>query len=364
MKVKDIAKTLQQWAPIAYQESYDNSGLLVGSMDTEIESISITLDVTEAVIDEAISTGANLIVAHHPLIFKGIKSLTGNHWVERCIIKAIKHDIAIYAIHTNLDNVNSGVNHKITELIGLEHVSILSPKKSTLTKLVTFVPKKDAEKVRKSLFEAGAGEIGKYDHCSFTTEGTGSFRPGNEANPAVGVVHKDEQVNEDRIEVIFPNHLSSQVISGLQNAHPYEEVAYFLTDLKNINQEVGAGMIGQLPKPMSTELFLNKLKKDMGLNVIKHTKLCKPSIKSVAVCGGSGSFLLSTARAKGADIFITGDFKHHEFFEADEQIIITDIGHYESEVFTKDLIYDFLREKFANIALRLSEVNTNPINYL
>lgn len=365
MQIKDITNYLERLAPPAYQESYDNSGLLVGSPQAEVSGILLTLDVTEEVIDEALTTKSNLIIAHHPLIFKGLKRLTGKHWVERCVIKAIKHDIAIYAIHTNLDHVHTGVNRKIGEKLGLQNLKVLDPKGAgILSKLVTFVPHKDANEVLQAMYDAGAGQIGNYDHCSYQVDGTGTFRPGEAANPHIGSHQQDETVKEKRIEVIFPTFLSGKILKALKDSHPYEEVAYYLSSLDNVNQEVGAGMIGELPEAMDSLDFLKKLKTVMNTPLVRHTPLCKPLVKKVAVCGGAGSFLLRKAMSSTADVFITGDFKYHDFFEADKQLIIADIGHYESEQFTKDLLYDKIREKFTNIALRLTEVETNPINYL
>lgn len=364
MKVKDITKSLEQWAPLNYQESYDNSGLLIGDKDWEVSSTLITLDVTPEVLEEAKKQGCNLVVAHHPFIFKGIKKINNDHWIDRCINFAIKNDIAIYAIHTNLDNVHTGVNKKITEKLKLKKTKILAPKSSTLSKLVTFIPVKDTEKVLDAMYEAGAGNIGNYDHCSFQVQGKGSFRPNDKADPSIGSANQDEYVDENRVEVIFPTERSGQVLSALKNSHPYEEVAYYLSRLENKNQELGSGMIGELEKEMPIDHFMKYLKESMSLNVIRHTKPVTEKIKKVAVCGGSGSFLLNTAIRQKADIFITADFKYHDFFEADEKIMIADIGHYESEVFTKELIYDYLKEKFANIAVRLSEVNTNPVHYI
>lgn len=364
IRIKNVSHFLETIAPSTYQEAYDNSGLLIGQADDEVTGVIITLDVTEAVIDEAIKNGANLIVAHHPLIFNGIKRLNGNHWVGRCIIKAIKNDIAIYAIHTNLDNVKNGVNGKIAEKLGLKDTRILSSKPSTLTKLVTFAPVDHVSKVLSALYNVGAGEIGNYDHCSFQVDGTGTFRPGEESKAFIGSKGEDESVSEKRIELIFENFKTKQILDALKANHPYEEVAYYLSDLSNINQDVGSGLIGQLQEPMESEKFLLFLKKSMNTPMIRHTEIHKKMIQSVAVCGGAGSFLLKKAIAAKADIFITGDFKYHEFFEADNQVIIADIGHYESEQFTKDLLYDILSKKFTNIALRLSEVETNPIKYL
>ena len=364
MRIKDITDFLEQFAPLSYQESYDNSGLLVGDANAEISGIAITLDVTEQVIDEAIRNGDNLIIAHHPLIFKGLKSLTGKHWVERCVIKALKHDIALYAIHTNLDNVHLGVNKKIAEKLSLKNIRILSPKSEILSKLVTFVPPKDAQQVLDALYNAGAGQIGQYDHCSFQTEGTGTFRPGEGSSPHIGTHHVDETVNEKRIELIFPSHLNHLIVSALHDSHPYEEVAHYLSTLSNTNQEVGSGIVGDLTSPMDTSEFLRHLKQTMRTDCVRHTPICKEKVSKVALCGGAGSFLLTKAIGAGADVFITGDFKYHDFFEADNRIVVADIGHFESEQFTKDLLYDIISEKFTNIALRLSEVQTNPINYL
>lgn len=364
MTIKDIINYLDAYAPQAYQESYDNSGLLTGDPSANIQGVTVSLDVTEDVIDDAIAHGSNLIVAHHPLIFKGLKKITGHHWVERCIIKAIKHDIAIYAIHTNLDHVHNGVNTRIAHKLGLINPQVLSPKKNTLSKLVTFVPSASTSEVLEALHQAGGGHIGNYDHCSFQTDGTGTFKPNNKANPTIGEANQQEQVAETRIEVIFPTHSQRKILSALLKAHPYEEVAHYVTHLDNQNQEVGSGMIGLLPHPIPTGEFLQSLKQSMQTAMIRHTKICKDRIHKVAVCGGAGSFLLSNAMAQNADIFITADFKYHDFFEADGQIIVADIGHYESEQFTKDLLYEIISKKFTNIAVRLTGAQTNPIFYL
>lgn len=364
MKIKDILKDLESWAPPAYQESYDNSGLLVGDKNEVLQGVLISLDVTMEVLEEALDKKCNLIIAHHPLIFRGLKRLTPGHWVNDCLLKAIKNDIAIYAIHTNLDNITGGVNWKISNKIGLENLEVLSPKSATLQKLVTFIPKKDAQAVLDAVHEAGAGQIGNYDTSSFQQDGLGRFRPNEMANPTIGKKGKVETVEETKIEVLAPAHLSNRIISALKKAHPYEEVAYFLQPIDNLNQDVGSGAVGELPSEVPFDSFIEALKASMNLEVVKSTKPSKPTVKRVAVCGGSGSFLLSAAKRAGADIFITADFKYHEFFEAEDQITILDIGHYESEVFTKDLIANRLRENFANIALHLSQVVTNPIKYL
>ncbi len=363
MKVSEVTQYLESIAPRAYQESYDNSGLLTGSPDQDVSGILITLDCIETIVEEAIQKKCNLIIAHHPIIFKGLKKITGSNYVERTVIKAIKNDIAIYAIHTNLDNVHTGVNLKIADKIGLKNLKILAPKSNTLTKLVTFIPKVNAQEVLDALHIAGAGQVGDYKNCSFSVTGTGTFMPTEKANPHIGKALEQEQVEEDRIEVIFPAHLEGKMVQALKKAHPYEEAAYYLTPLHNENQEVGSGMIGELDVPLEPIQFLKHLKKAMNLEVIRHTPLTDKAIKRVAICGGSGSFLLSAAIRKGAQAFVTADFKYHEFFDADNQIVISDIGHYESEVYTKELMGDILKEKFPTFAVNFSETSTNPVRY-
>ncbi|MFA0963599.1 Nif3-like dinuclear metal center hexameric protein [Roseivirga sp. BDSF3-8] len=363
-KIKDITAYLDRIAPPAYQENYDNSGLIAGEPHKEITGVLVTLDVTEDVVEEASKRSCNLIVAHHPIIFKGLKRLTGSNYVERTVMMALRNDIAIYAIHTNLDNVHTGVNRKICEMIGLEKTKILAPKKNLLKKLEFFVPEENTKEVLNALHRAGAGEVGNYDHCSFRSSGTGSFRPGEGTKPHIGAQDVQEEVKEHKAEVLLPAHKEHAVLQALFAAHPYEEVAYYLFLLENENQEVGSGMVGELPQPMQAMEFLRHLKRSMNLNMIRYTKPTGREIRRVAVCGGAGSFLLGQAKRSQADVFITADFKYHEFFDAEDSIMIADIGHYESEVYTKDLLVEILNKKFANIASYLSEVVTNPIAYL
>ena len=362
-KIIDVTHYLEAIAPRAYQESYDNAGLITGHAGWDVTGILVSLDCLEDTVQEAILQGSNLIVAHHPILFRGLKKLTGTTYIERTIIKAIQHNIAIYAIHTNLDNVHTGVNRKICEKLGLQNLRILAPKRDTLTKLVTFIPRENKEAVLAALHEAGAGQIGKYKNCSFQVEGTGTFMPDEGANPHLGQPHQQESVNEVRAEVILPGHLEEQVLNALKKAHPYEEVAYYLTTLTNENQEVGSGMVGELPSQLEAVDFLRHLKTNMGLSIIRHTRFPQESIKKVAVCGGSGSFLLQKAIHSGAQAFITADFKYHEFFDAEGRILIADIGHYESEVFTIELLCEELNKKFHTFAINFSKTVTNPISY-
>ncbi|WP_435354227.1 Nif3-like dinuclear metal center hexameric protein [Emticicia sp. SJ17W-69] len=363
MTIKEISNYLEEFAPLAYQENYDNAGLIVGNASTEITGILVTLDSTEEVIDEAIAQGCNLVVAHHPIVFKGLKKLTGKNYVERTIIKAIKNDIAIYATHTNLDSVIGGVNFKIAQLLDLQQVKILSPKSQTLMKLIVFVPIDNTQMVVDALHEAGAGMIGNYTHVSFRGEGTGSFRPNELANPTIGTANVQEEVHENRVEVIFPAYLKNLVLAAMYRTHIYEEVAHDIVLLENQNQEVGSGAIGELAEAMDEKEFLQYLKQKMNVSVIRHTNLLGKPIKKIAVCGGAGGFLLNDALAQNADIFITSDYKYHEFFDADKRIIIADIGHYESEQFTKELLKDYICKKMLNFAVHLSVTPTNPINY-
>lgn len=363
MKLKEITAHLESIAPLAYQESYDNAGLICGNGDMEITAALICLDSTEAVLDEAIANGCNLVIAHHPIVFSGLKKFNGNNYVERVIMKAIKNDIAIYAAHTNLDNVHNGVNAKIAEKLGLKNCRVLSPLKGKLLRLITFCPEEKADEVRKAIFSAGAGTIGNYDECSFNSIGTGTFRAGENTDPYVGKPGEQHHEKEVKIETVLPSHLESRVLSAMIKAHPYEEVAYDLIPLQNKHTQVGSGLIGELEE-IEEMAFLKHLKSAMKANGIRYTALKGKKVKKVAVCGGSGSFLLQDAIRAGADVFVTADFKYHQFFDAENQIVIADVGHYESEQYTSELFYEILQKKFSTFALHLSKINTNPINYL
>lgn len=364
MQIKDILSEIEKFAPLPYQEKYDNCGLQTGDANQEATGALLTLDVTEAVVDEAIQNKANLIIAHHPLIFSGLKSLTGRNYVERTLLKAIRNDIAIYAAHTNLDNMQQGVNHKIAERLGLKNTKVLAPVQDSLYKLYTYVPEHAAATLLDALFAAGAGQIGEYSECSFMAKGKGTFKPSDNSNPVIGQAGGPRETPEElKLEVIVPKHLKTTLIRTLRQHHPYEEVAYELIRLENENQTVGAGMIGELDTPMETRAFLDFVKQQMKTACIRHTELHVPHIARVAVCGGSGSFLLPDALRQQADVFITGDFKYHQFFDAEGKIIIADIGHYESEQFTIEIFSEIIKKKFPNFALLFTKLNTNPVNY-
>lgn len=364
MKVKEVIQQLEELAPASLQESYDNSTLIVGSKEQNVNKLLLTLDCTEVVVEEAIEKGCEMIVAHHPIVFSGLKSLTGRNYIERTVIKAIKHDVSIYAIHTNLDNVQQGVNSKIAEKLELQNTSILSPKKGFLLKLAFFCPVKDSAKVRAAIFEVGAGQIGEYDACSFNLKGEGTFRAGEKANPHLGEKGKLHTEEEHRVEVILPTYLEGKVVQALKANHPYEEVAYDLYPLNNSWEQIGSGIIGELKEAVEMMDFLKSLKEKLNTPLIRHTKPHQQEVKKVALCGGAGSFLLNAAKARGADIFITGDFKYHQFFDAEDQIVIADVGHYESEQFTPHLLKEYLEKRDVDMELILSSVRTNPIYYL
>jgi len=364
MKVADLCEFLESSFSLSLQEEYDNSGLLVGERDMKISNVLISLDLTEEIVQEAIRKNCNVIVSHHPIIFRGLKNLAQQNLVNRVLIACIRQHIAIYAIHTNLDNHFQGVNAKIAEKLNLKNAKILAPKSDLLEKLVVYLPEDALAKIDKAIFENGGGRIGNYSACHFRSKGVGTFMPNEEAKPTIGEAFLREEVDEYRVEYLIPTTSKSSVSKALFSAHPYEEVAHEWIKIQNLNQEIGSGMIGELDTEITVSAFLQNLKKTFNCGSIKYTNPHTSTIKKVAVCGGSGSFLLSKAIQAGADIFISSDFKYHDFFEADHKIIIADIGHFESEQFTGELIAEKLKEKFSTFAIQLTEINTNPINYL
>ena len=364
MIIQHITDFLENRFPLSLQESYDNCGLTYGHKNTVIKGVLISLDVTEKIVEEAISKNCNLIISHHPVIFKGLKKINGANISERVIELCIKHEIALYAIHTNLDNHKEGVNKRIADKIGLINTQILSPKKGTLVKLSVFVPEEAIQDISEAMFEAGAGSIGNYTECSFQSQGKGTYKPSENAKPSKGNINQNSIEDEIKLEFLVPLDRIRGVLHAMKTNHPYEEVAHDIIPLLNEQQDMGSGMIGALEKPMPTATFLNTVKKTFEAGVIKHTALIHNEIKTVAVCGRTRSFLIEQAKRKKADVFISSDIKYHEFFDANEELIIIDIGHYESEQFTINLIYENLKEKFSNFALHLTEVNTNPVKYI
>ncbi|NNC49788.1 MAG: Nif3-like dinuclear metal center hexameric protein [Flaviramulus sp.] len=363
MIVQDVINHLEELAPLAYAEDFDNVGLLVGNNNISVTGILVTLDTLESVVDEAIKEKCNLIVSFHPIIFKGLKKITGQNYVERVVMKAIKHDIAIYSVHTALDNALQGVNDMICNQLGLKNKRILIPQSETIKKLTTYAPIREAEHLRNALFSAGAGSIGNYSNCSFNVQGIGTFNGNENSNPTKGQKGTLQHEEETKITVTYAKHLESEVINALHKTHSYEEVAYEITTLENKNQNIGMGIIGIFEESMNESDFLTHLKTKMQAKSIRHSSFLNKNIKKVAVLGGSGSFAINAAKTAGADAFITADLKYHDFFTAENNILLADIGHYESEQFTKNLLVAYLTKKITNFAIILSKTNTNPVKY-
>lgn len=363
MLIKDLVNHLEEIAPLKYAEDFDNVGLLIGDKNTKITNVLVTLDTLEDVIDEAIAKNCNFILSFHPIIFKGLKSLTGKNYVERTVLKAIQNNIAIYAIHTALDNDKNGVNAMLCDQLNLTNQRILIPQKQTIKKLTTYAPESEVEDIKNALFKVGAGQIGNYSNCSFTTKGIGSFKPNQEANPTIGQKGENYIEAETQINVTFQKHLESTILQTLFKTHSYEEIAFEVTTLENTNQNIGMGMIAELENPKTEIEFLHYLKEKMDISAIRHSKLTNKRIKKVAVLGGSGSFAINAAKAAGADAFVTSDLKYHDFFQAENNILLVDIGHYESEQYTKIGLVAILTKKIPNFAFILSNTNTNPVKY-
>ncbi|MDR0348632.1 MAG: Nif3-like dinuclear metal center hexameric protein [Tannerella sp.] len=363
-RIKDIIRAIEEAAPLPLQESYDNAGVQVGNINQKAAGALLCLDVTEEIIEEAADMECNLIVSHHPLIFKPIKSLTGKNYMERCIIKACKNNMVIYAAHTNLDNAFGGVNYKLAALLGLRNVHILSPQKNNLLKLVAFVPEASAETVRTALFNAGAGHIGNYDACSFNASGFGTFRASEACNPFCGEINKLHAENEIRIETILPAFLQMSITRALLSVHPYEEPAFDFYPLENSWKQAGSGVVGELPVEENELFFLQRMKDIFDVECVKHSPLTGKKIREVALCGGSGAFLIPEAIAYGADIFITGEAKYNDYLNVEDKILLATIGHYESEICTKEIFFDIISKKFPTFAIQISNTNLNPVKYL
>jgi dinuclear metal center YbgI/SA1388 family protein len=364
MKIKEVISVIETMAPLAYAEDFDNVGLLVGNPEDEATGILVCHDALENVIDEAISKKCNMVVCFHPILFSGLKKITGKNYVERAVLKAIKNDIAIYAVHTALDNHQNGVNKIFCDALGLQNTKILVSKENFIQKLVTYTIPENHQKLRNALFDAGAGNIGNYENCSFNTQGIGSYQGNENSNPEIGERGEFVENTEIKIEVTFEKHLQSKILKALFSNHVYEEVAYEIYDLKNSHQNIGLGMIGELETEMPEKDFLLFVKNKMKADGIRHSEYLGKPIKKVAVLGGSGSFAIKKAIQAGADAFLTADLKYHQFYEAENQLLLADIGHYESERYTKNYIVDYLTKKIPNFAIILSEENTNPVKYL
>lgn len=364
MRIREILSVIEQRAPIFLQEDFDNSGIQVGDANQEAKGALLCIDVTEDVLDEAITLGCNLVISHHPLAFRKFKSLTGKNYVERCMVKAIKNDIVVYAAHTNLDNAKEGINQYLANMLGLQNVRILAPQENKLLKLVVFTPYSHVEQVRNALFNAGAGNIGNYDSCSYNLNGEGTFRASKGANPFVGEIGELHRESEVRTEVIFPAFKKGEIIRALISFHPYEEPAYDIYPLVNDWKQVGSGIVGTLPEEMGEENFLYLIKDVFNLSSVQYSTLRNRMVRDVAICSGSGNFLIPQAISYGADVFITGEAKYNDFYDVEDKILLAVIGHYESEIFTKNLFFDIISEKYPTFALYMAGTDKNPVRYL
>ncbi|GAL74474.1 hypothetical protein JCM19275_3329 [Nonlabens ulvanivorans] len=362
MKIQEVLSYIEQLAPRHYAEDFDNTGLLTGDSNTEIKGVLVTLDCLENVVDEAISKNCNLIVAFHPIIFSGLKNLKPDNYVKRAVVKAIKNDIAIYATHTALDNAKYGVSYRMAEELGLKNIKTLIPQRGIIKKLVTYIPKSHFEMVKEELFKVGAGKLGNYEESSFSINGTGTFLGNEKSNPMIGEKGKRSTIEETMLSVTFLPHLESIVLKTLLKSHPYEEVAYEISTLNNQYDHIGMGAIGEFKEEVSTNHFLNKTKNTFNSGVVRHTNSKNKKIKKVALLGGSGAFGIKNAIQSGADAYITADLKYHDFFQG-ESILLCDVGHYESEQFTKNLLHEYLSKKFSNFAILCADAQTNPVNY-
>ena len=352
------------FAPLPLQDGFDNAGLQVGLTDAEVTGVLLCLDVTEAVVDEAVALGCNLIVSHHPLIFSPLKRVTGATYVERCVIKALANGIAVYSAHTNLDNAPGGVNYRIAAKLGLQNVRILVPKEGALLKLSVYVPVAHADAVRSALFAAGCGNIGNYGSCSYNAVGYGTFEAGEGANPfcgSVGSLHKEEEV---RIDTIMPAYIKGRVVKALMAAHPYEEPAFDIYPLQNSWNSVGAGIIGELPVAVGETAFLQQVKDTFAVGSVRHTGLLGKAVKRVALCGGAGGSFAGAAVAAGADVYITGEARYHDLFNYDGTMVVAVIGHYESEQFTMEIFKEIISGACPQVQVKTTSVCTNPIHYM
>ena len=364
VKIKEIVDALEMFAPLPLQDGFDNAGLQVGLTDAEVTGVLLCLDVTEKVVDEAVASGCNLIVSHHPLIFSPLKRITGATYVERCVMKALSNGVAIYSAHTNIDNAPGGVNYRIAEKLGLQNLKILVPKENALLKLSVYVPVASADAVREALFAAGCGHIGNYDSCSYNVEGFGTFKAGEGAQPFCGTVGALHKENEVRIDTILPAYIKNRVIKALLAAHPYEEPAYDIYPLQNSWETVGSGVVGELPEATDERDFLLKIKDTFAAGCVRHTSLMGKKVKKVALCGGAGALFAGAALAAGADLYLTGEARYHDLFSYNGKMLVAFIGHYESEQFTMEIFKEIISAAHPNIKVKTTEVNTNPVQYM
>jgi len=364
MTIKQVTQFLEQKFPLYLQEDFDNCGVQCGDVRQEITGAMVCFEMSEQVIDEAIAEGCNLVISHHPLILKrGITKILPTDRVGAMICKALAHNMVLYSMHTNIDSGVGGGNDVFAEKLNLQNVKVLEPHKGLYRKLVVFVPKENAEALKSALFEIGCGVQGNYDSCGYTVHGQGQFRPLKGANPHIGEENQLEHVEEERIEMIYPTGLQRTVVQAIYEHHPYEEPAFDLLPLENESRTIGLGRIGELPKVMPVSEFLECLKDKLGFEHCRYAGDTTKMIHKVAVCGGGGSSFIDLAIASGADAYVSGDFKYHDFFKSHSGTLLVDIGHYEGEYFIKNIIHQQIKENFTNFAALISKMEKVEVKY-
>lgn len=368
MLIKEIIDAIESIAPLPLQEEWDNCGVQVGPTDNECTGVMVCVDCTPVVVEEAIAMNCNLIVSHHPLIFGGIKQLTGKTEAERCVINAVTAGLTIYSSHTALDNSPNGISHRMASLLGLEDVDVLVPREADQLKLVAYVPVSKLDDVRLALFDAGAGAIGNYDFCSFATDGRGSFRALDGANPYVGEVSQLHFEDESRLEVLLPRWKRRDVELALRQVHPYEEPAYEFSEVVAASRPAGSGCVGHLPQPMTVAQLALFAKERFGCQAVRlscyHGDPMVHTVRRVAVCGGAGGSFIGAVKRSGADAYITADLRYHDFVDYGKRLALIDVGHFNSEQCAKEIFYQLICEKFPNFAVHTSKNEKNPIQYL
>ena len=364
MKIKEVIQFLEQKFPLHWQEDFDNCGVQCGDKERELTGIVVCFDMSEAVIDEALAQGSNMVISHHPIIYKhGLKKIEPTNRVGKIIYKALENKILLYSMHTNIDSGKAGGNVLFAKKLELQNLSVLVPKENQFCKLVVFVPAENSALLKEAMFKIGCGNIGNYSHCSYSCEGIGSFKPLTGVNPHIGKHNRLERVDEERIEMIFPKNIKRQVIETLYGHHPYEEPAFDIITLENQNREVGLGRIGLLPTSMLAKDFILYIKEKLNLDFVKFSGNRDAEIKKVAVCGGGGASFISEALTAGVNAYITGDLKYHDFFIPENKMLLIDIGHFEGEHFIREIITSLLQENFNTFATHFTEVEIPVIHH-
>jgi len=368
MRVRDIQQILESWAPKEIAWERDNIGLQAGDPAAVVRGILVALDVTEEVIAEAVRRKANLLVSHHPLLFRPLSAVTMQSARGRCIRALMQSGINLYSAHTNLDFTRGGTSFALAQALGLTDVEFLRMPYEVQRKVVTFVPPAEAERVARAMADAGAGIIGNYDSCSFAGPGTGTFRGNERSRPAIGKRGVLEHASETRLEMMVPRWRLGDVIGAMHRAHPYEEVAYDVYPLENRSREHGMGIIGNARRPVTLRVFLNDLKRRLGVPALRCTGDMRRTVRRVAACGGSGTELMDEAARRGADVFVTADVRYHSFHDVEASMALVDAGHFETELPVVRAVVEHLRAacraRHATVPIHAARTSTNPIVYV